>query len=210
MYILKVVCTSDTHGLHRGLDIPDGDIFLYAGDFSMLGELKVLADFNEWLGQLPHKHKIMIAGNHDRCFENKNKDVARKILTNVTYLENSGCEVDGINIWGSPITSTLSFWAFAYTREVDRFPIWDKMPENLDILLTHTPPKNILDFTTSCEHVGDGLLNSYIAKNKPKYNIFGHIHESYGYKEGSFTKFYNVSAVNEVYLLQNPPVVINI
>lgn len=208
--MVRIVAISDTHGLHRDVKIPDCDILLHAGDITMLGELRILDDFNKWLGEQPSSYNVCIAGNHDRCFENKNKEVAKKLLTNAIYLENSGTFVEDLSIWGSPMTSTLSFWAFAYTEESERYKIWDKMPEDLDILLTHTPPRGILDFTTSCENVGDGLLNSYIAKNKPKYNIFGHIHESYGYKEGNNTKFYNVSAVNEVYLLQNPPVVINI
>lgn len=207
----RIVAISDTHGLHRELVLPQGDVLIHAGDITNIGELPVLQDFNDWLKVQPFKEKIVIAGNHDRCFESPTKRLAaRKILNEAIYLENSGCQVEGLTFWGSPMTSTMPFWAFAYTNESERIPVWDKMPADLDVLITHTPPRNILDYTISNEHVGDGLLNSYIAKNKPKYNIFGHIHESYGDMQGVNTKFYNVSQVNEIYIIKNPPVVIEI
>lgn len=209
MYIMKVVCTSDTHGLHRDLNVPDGDVLVIAGDISMFGELKVLQDVNDWAKSLPHKYKILTAGNHDITFETK-PETAKKLMSEFIYLENSGIEIDGKTFWGSPITSTIQSWAFVYIKESERYPIWNKMPSDLDMLITHTPPSGILDKTISDENAGDRLLNSYIVKNKPKHHIFGHIHESYGFKRGKFTNFYNVSAVNEVYLLQNPPVIINI
>lgn len=213
---------SDTHGLHREVKIPKCDILVHCGDITNIGELPVLGDFNDWLGEQPSKYNIVIAGNHDRCFEDTRKKYdALEILDNADYLENTGLEIMGLKFWGSPMTSTLPFWAFAYTEIEDREIVWDKMPKDLDFLITHTPPRGILDGAFRVEPdsqvgavykepVGDPLLSAYIVKNKPKYNIFGHIHESYGHFKGEICDFYNVSQVNHIYRITNPPVVITV
>lgn len=63
----RVVCMSDTHSLthHIKFDIPDGDIFIHAGDFTKCGLLDEVRGFNHWLSALPHKYKIVVAGNHE-------------------------------------------------------------------------------------------------------------------------------------------------
>lgn len=66
---VRIVCISDTHGMHRRLRIPPGDVLVHAGDITMGGEKAVMLDFDKWLGELPHKHKVVICGNHDLCFE---------------------------------------------------------------------------------------------------------------------------------------------
>ena len=43
---IRVVCCSDTHGNHRKIDIPNGDIFIHAGDFTRFGKLDDALDFN--------------------------------------------------------------------------------------------------------------------------------------------------------------------
>ena len=102
--------------------------------------------------------------------------------------------------------------------------VWRGMPKKLDILITHGPPKFILDEVPryeygqtfrvgeqTVEHCGDGMLASKVIKNKPKYHIFGHIHEGYGQFEANYgTKFINCSVVNEVYNVVNKPVIINL
>ena len=65
---MKIVCISDTHGLHWNLTVPDGDILIHAGDVTRYGTFEDLYDFNKYLGSLPHPYKIVIAGNHDFCF----------------------------------------------------------------------------------------------------------------------------------------------
>ena len=36
---------------------------------SQIGEKQEVEKFNEWLGTLPHMHKIVVAGNHDIAFD---------------------------------------------------------------------------------------------------------------------------------------------
>lgn len=62
---LRFVCLSDTHSWHAKHDVPEGDVFLHAGDFTRDGEQEDIESFAQWLKGLPHRHKIVIAGNHD-------------------------------------------------------------------------------------------------------------------------------------------------
>ncbi len=67
---VKIVFISDTHNRHRELVIPqDTDILVHSGDFTLRGLKKEVEDFSNWLGSLPVKHKIVVAGNHELCFE---------------------------------------------------------------------------------------------------------------------------------------------
>lgn len=121
---------SDTHSKTHLMkyDIPHGDIFIHAGDFTSNGELEEVKQFNEWLGRLPHTHKIVIAGNHELSFDPKftnpvaeaGRDIPtlgyeldsistviqqkdnKKYLTNCVYLEDSMVERYGLKIYGSP------------------------------------------------------------------------------------------------------------
>ena len=98
---MRLVLISDTHGQHRKFDIPEGDVLIHAGDFMWSGRnYEEIIDFDVWLGSLPHKHKIVIAGNHDILFEQQYS--ARNHLTNATYLQDSGIEIDGLKFWGAP------------------------------------------------------------------------------------------------------------
>lgn len=99
--MLTLVCLSDTHGRHRDTPVPAGDVFLFAGDLSNHGSPDDLDDFDDWLGTLPHPHKLVICGNHDFHFERHPAD-ARRRITNAVYLEDSGASAAGLTMWGSP------------------------------------------------------------------------------------------------------------
>ena len=92
---MKLVCISDTHSLHWRIPaIPDGDVLIHAGDCLGQGTLENIEELNEWLGTLPHRRKIVIAGNHDWAFQ-ETPELARQALTNAIYLEDSGVEIEG-------------------------------------------------------------------------------------------------------------------
>ena len=113
---MKLACISDTHSLHRRIpDIPDGDVLIHAGDCLGQGTLENIEVLNDWLGTLPHRYKIVIAGNHDWAFQ-ETPELARQALTNAIYLEDSGVEIEGIRFWGSPWTPTFMDWAFMLER----------------------------------------------------------------------------------------------
>ena len=200
---MKIVTLSDTHGKHKQLQIPNGDMIIHAGDCTKNGHELQAKEFLEWYGDLPHKHKILIAGNHDWFFEN-NLDFPNDSTTtynNIIYLNDSTIEIDGIKIWGSPVQPAFCDWAFNRSRTEEEsqgvkkvirnnlfnlYPYignhWNKIPLDVDILVTHTPPYGIFDKTQiGNQHVGCKVLANKIAQlNNLKLHIFGHIHESKG------------------------------
>jgi predicted phosphohydrolase len=95
------VCISDTHGMHRRLRIPPGDVLIHAGDITMKGGKKEMLDFDLWLKELPHEYKIVICGNHDLCFE-ETPELARSWLTNAHYLQDESITIEGLKFYGSP------------------------------------------------------------------------------------------------------------
>jgi predicted phosphohydrolase len=109
---IRIVCISDTHGQHTILSVPDGDILIHAGDFMAFGDTpKEIVNFNHWLGKQPHRHKVVIAGNHDLMFDG-HQGTARALLDNAIYLENSSAELMGLKYWGSPVQPEFNTWAF--------------------------------------------------------------------------------------------------
>jgi Icc-related predicted phosphoesterase len=199
--MLRIVAISDTHGSHRQAVIPDGDVFIHAGDFMRSGTHRTeLSDFNDWLGSLPHTHKLVIAGNHDIALE-KCPSEAKKYLTNCVYLEDSEVIIEGFKFYGSPISPTFYNWAF----NVDRGPAikkyWDRIPYDTDVLITHGPPEGILDTISFRDprHLGCRDLRIRVKHIAPQAHIFWHIHGGAGQLLDPPTKFYNVSFLNESY-----------
>lgn len=206
---MKIICISDTHSLHRHLTIPEGDVLIHAGDLSGRGELGVVEDFNNWIGALPHKHKIVIAGNHDFCFE-REAEKAEKLLTNCTYLRDSELVIDGIKFYGSPWQPEFFNWAFNLKRGAEIREKWDLIPEDTDILITHGPPYGYRDQTMSGQKVGCQDLLERIEEIQPKYHIFGHIHEAYGIERNEQTTFINASSCDLSYRPVNQSVIIEL
>mgnify|MGYP003692111983 CR=1 FL=1 len=193
---MKLVLLSDTHGQHENVAVPDGDILIHAGDLSLRGTEKELTPFMDWFGALPHSYKILIAGNHDFLAEKDPKAFQALLPPNVIYLNDSGCEIEGIKIWGSPIQPWFHDWAFNRMRGDAIQPHWDLIPMDTDILITHGPPFGTLDRTTSGNHVGCEVLAEKLAAIQPKLHVFGHIHESHGLIEKNGTVFVNASVLN--------------
>lgn len=244
---IRIVCMSDTHSLthHIKFNIPDGDIFIHAGDFTSCGGLKEVVEFNNWIGKLPHTHKIVIAGNHELSFDStfthpfeKNSDQnsgvhlidsipslghsrqtlseAVKVntkcyLTNCVYLEDSFVTLYGLKIYGTPWQPEFCHWAFNVPRGEKCLEKWNLIPEDVDILVTHTPPIGFGDLC--CTGVRAGcveLLHTVQQRVKPKYHIFGHIHENYGtYSDGKII-FINASTCDLSYSPNNLPIVFDI
>ncbi|KXS54626.1 MAG: metallophosphoesterase [Marinobacter sp. T13-3] len=210
---MRLVCISDTHGLHRRIpDIPDGDVLIHAGDSLAQGTLENIADLNDWLGTMPHRHKILIAGNHDWAFQ-RTPEAARLALSNAIYLEDSGVELGGVRFWGSPWTPQFMRWAFMADRGSKIEEKWSKIPANTDVLITHGPPRGIgdqIDLGFGYEHPGcDQLLRRVGCLNLAAH-IFGHIHEGYGKYLIKNTYFLNASTCTEWYEPVNPPIILEL
>jgi Icc-related predicted phosphoesterase len=206
---MKIVLISDTHNQHNKMNIPDGDILIHAGDFTSQGKIYEITAFNKWLESLTHKHKIIIAGNHDLLFENQ-PSLAESLITNAIYLNDSGITLENLKFWGSPVSPRFYDWAFNKDRGEAIKRHWDLIPDGIDILITHCPPYGILDKNNEGEHVGCEELSKAIPRIKPKIVVFGHIHEGYGIINQNDISFINACSLNERYRLVNEPVVIEI
>ena len=206
---MRFTCISDTHGRHKLLKIPDADVIFHSGDCTGRGRESEIVEFLEWYGKLPHKYKVLIAGNHDFGFET-DKEKYKKIAEDngIIYLQDSGCEIEGIKIWGSPQTPEFCNWAFNCWRTKEEYldnmtydyigKYWAMIPEDTDILMTHGPPFGILDHCHG-GHVGCEKLRDKILEIKPKYHIFGHIHEGRGVEDYGDTKYINASSLDGSY-----------
>lgn len=212
---MKLVLISDTHTQHSRLCLPEGDVLIHAGDWSLPGKLKEALDFAGWLKTQPHKTKVVIAGNHDfsaQAFMTENSEqVLRDIFAPAHYLRDSSLLVGDVLIYGSPWQPWFYNWAFNLQRGLEIRAKWDLIPPHTDVLVTHGPPMGILDQPGGCgTHVGCQDLMDAVSVIKPKIHVFGHIHGGYGQKEFNGTQFFNASVVNESYRVVNEPLIAEI
>src|SRR5207237_6820594 len=107
---MRIVCISDTHGLARDVDIPGGDVLVHAGDLTLHGGLREIEEEAQWLRSLPHRTKVVVAGNHDFGFE-REPGRARALLHGLVYLEDEEATVAGLRVYGSPWQPELGRWA---------------------------------------------------------------------------------------------------
>lgn len=226
---MDITAISDLHGYYPELE--GGDLLIVAGDYTGNGSYNEYLYYCEWLRQQKYKCKIWIAGNHDNYLL-KLGSPYKIISQEVIYLCDSGTEfeyercIEGhwctqtLKIWGSPWTKRFKgmnpkCMAFTVDTEEELAEKWKLIPDDIDILVTHTPPHGIMDYCKSInkmEHVGSEELAKVVKRIKPKICIFGHIHERYGEDadqwklEGPITKYINCSYVNELYEPVNKPV----
>jgi Icc-related predicted phosphoesterase len=209
---LRIVCLSDTHSRHANMAVPDGDVLVHAGDFTKRGTLPEVAAFDAWLASLPHRHKIVVAGNHDFLFE-RQPSLARATLRSALYLEHEAAEVAGLRVFGSPWQPWFHDWAFNLRRGEALRAKWAEVPADLDLLITHSPPYGVLDRVWDGERVGCEDLRTALARIRPRLHVFGHIHEAYGSIElDAFpgTRFVNAANCDLSYRVTQPAIVVDL
>lgn len=208
---MRFILLSDTHGQHEKLQLPPGDVLIHSGDISSKGTYEETVLFLNWFRKQPHAHKIFIAGNHDFFFEQAPRhEIAQLIPTDIIYLCNQSTVINGLTIWGSPITPYFYNWAFNRYRGADIKKYWDNIPLTTDVLVTHGPALGILDKTSQNIHAGCADLLNTIKTINPKLHVFGHIHEAHGQFQNTHTLFVNASVLDDRYILRYPPVTIDL
>ncbi len=204
----KLVIIADTHTFHKKVQLPKGDILIYAGDAEIRNDMELMFFIN-WFQSLDYKHIIWIGGNHDFYLEEMHqRNAIPKMPYNIHYLINTGITIEGIKFWGSPFSSQFGRWAFMGHLE-DLKPIWNLIPSDTDIIITHSPPFGINDQCVNGVSVGCPALRDKLKEIKPSYHICGHIHEAYGVYQDEHTTYINASLLNEYYKMVNEPVVID-
>ena len=196
---MNITIISDTHGLHEELSLKKGDLLIHAGDITEYGTKEETSDFLNWFTVQPFTHKIFIAGNHDLFFEGSSKAIIKKLIPkNIIYLQNAGVEINGLKIWGSPVTPYFLGMAFNGKAAIKK--VWNKIPDNTDIIITHGPPKTIMDAGIGCIE----LLNR-INKIKPLLHCFGHAHGVSGCETIGNVNFINAALANTLDPFNNEP-----
>lgn len=168
--MMRLIIVSDTHERHTKLNnFPDGDVFVHCGDILMTSRVssiragvRKLYWFNEWLKEIPCKHKLVIAGNHDGVMEKIGKTAVQKILSSAIYLENSLVEIDQIKFWGTPYSSGKSINKAFQSEKFTMATIQSAPTSGVDILLTHG----------QCPELEERVPHSV--------HLWGHSHSSYG------------------------------
>lgn len=220
---MKLVFISDTHNMHLRIpDVGGGDIIFHTGDISGRGYEYEIEDFIQWYGELDFSHRVLVPGNHDFGFESdyaKYKTMCDE--AGIILLNDSGITIDGIKIWGSPMSPWFHNWAFNRGRNdnecalygVDPIkPHWDMIPEDTDILLTHGPVYGILDElvfvggTPKGQFVGCVDLRNRIRGLNLKIHSCGHIHEGYGTYIQDGVLHINASSLDQCYSPGNEPI----
>jgi len=177
---MRLVCIADTHLYDHSLPpVPNGDVLIHAGDLLRSGSMAELEYAAAWLHALPHPHKVVIAGNHDWCFEHTPLPARNVLGPRITYLEDSEAEIDGVRFWGSPWQPRFFNWAFNLSRGPALAAKWALVPTGVDVLVTHGPPRGYGDQVNGAREGCDDLRIA-LERIKPALHVFGHIHEDGG------------------------------
>jgi len=213
---LTLVLLSDTHGLHRRLPhpIPEGDVLIHAGDFCGHGRAEEVRDFAAWMGDLPHPHKLVTPGNHDRPIEEDPSTFRAAFAAHgIDLLINDAIDIEGFRFFGSPYTPTFYDWHFMRDRGPTLRAEWAKIPEETDVVITHGPAYGHGDLAPPwrgepARHVGCFELLLRLRAIRPRLHVFGHIHGGHGLTvsdELPSTTFINAALCTEAYHPTNRP-----
>lgn len=203
---IRIVCISDTHNHApgEGFTLPQGDVLIHAGDLTNQGTYAELQKAISWLSKADFPIKVVVAGNHDISLDPdyslKHKtgwtvlptemEACRSLLIenpDIVYLQHSTAEINlpekdvSIRIFGSPYSPDRGTqnWAFQYDKHTAE-TFWDAVPENTDILITHTPPKGICDASKHWQEGGCSALSTALSRVRPNLHVCGHCHEGRG------------------------------
>ena len=234
---IKLVCISDIHNRHKNIDLPEGDLCVICGDFQTNGYyISELNDIKEWISNVlvnKYQYTILIAGNHDRTLESWGNNFVHDYFESnglyekgVRYIQDEEIELifekkGKLHLYGSPYQNYFCGWSWNIKDSEKLYMIYEQIPDGLDVLLTHVPPKNILDKShvktmrnpTGEEPLGSKELSLRLSEmvNPPRYHVFGHIHGDGGktITIGN-TTYINASICNEEYQPVNSIITLDI
>lgn len=205
---MKLIATSDTHFAFSQELIPSGDVFVHAGDFMYSGYPGEWYPILESFRRTPHKHKLLVPGNHDIFFQGFTGPCLQEMREAGVYCltpTKPKTEIDGVRFGGCPFVTNLPNWAY----NADENFIWDYLDDlgRVDVLICHSPPAGILDG----KNYGVKAIRKYIHKYEPEVVICGHVHENGGEKRKvGKTQVYNVAMTNTDYQQVTPATVIDL
>jgi Icc-related predicted phosphoesterase len=223
---MRLIGISDTHSYHRSVKVPEGDVLIHAGDITWRGELEIIKDFADWLKELPHRHKLVIHGNHEIGHQygpKREPGLAMLRDAGATYLQDSGVEIDGLSFWGSPFQPFFHNWEYNLFRGKPLADKWALIPEQTNVLTTHGGPHQILDEVERASYSFAGAIDvqnvgcedlAQRIKHLPnlKAHFFGHLHFNGGKTKIIDGVVYANCAICEEhsYKPTNPPIIVDL
>jgi Icc-related predicted phosphoesterase len=204
---MKIVIISDTHS--HEIETPECDVLIHCGDATNKGTTKEYHTFIEWFSKAKAKHKIYVPGNHD--FGVQDILITQMIKeSGINFLLDDKLIIDSVVFYGTPWCPKYGNWNFMPNDQMIR-KYRDAIPDDVNVLITHSPPHSILDLTLGSENAGcDHLYNKIKKLDKLKVNCFGHIHEAYGQLKIDDVLFINAAIMNFFTKTINKPVVIEL
>lgn len=182
---VRIVAMSDTHGFQRGLPVPDGDLLVHCGDATGKEDRRKagvqMEEFARWFRRLPHREKLFVKGNHEEGLR------VEELLGNSVFAGSRTCL--GLRLHAQP-----------FSRDGRYKPL----PQGVDVLLSHEPPRGVLDLGLDAKggkprNCGSGQLREALVALRgegPRLHIFGHIHEARGTLLANGTLFVNAANAN--------------
>lgn len=213
---MNIVIISDTH--NKQIDLPEADLLIHCGDMSSMGYPRELIKFNQWMESIKHNYKngiLFTPGNHDMLFQ-QDPNFAISLVPSVKVLIHEPFEIDGIKFFASPYQPEFGKWSFGLSRGKELADKWAQIPDDTQVLITHSPPLYILDQLDDMGHnpganVGCADLAMRVKELKNlKLHCFGHIHNQNNVLEQNGVTFVNAAICDEYYKPTQPYISITI
>jgi Icc-related predicted phosphoesterase len=202
---VKIVIVSDTHDRHEELGVLRGDDLIHCGDSGLgfTGGADSVKRVDGWFARQRFELIIYVGGNHD--FEVQARaSRGERVFRHAFYLEDQVLTFGHLTFYGSPWIPELEHWAFFLpARELQKK--WDLIPERTDVLIAHTPPRDVLDRNSRDKSCGCPDLARKVDLVKPRLHCFGHVHASAGVLLSRTTTFINASLVDGQYRTARRP-----
>ncbi len=228
--MIKILTISDQHGLLSPLDkIEPADLCLISGDICPHFKTSYVGDYGDCLGQsqwlslvfkpwmdaLPVKQTYFCWGNHDWVGE-KTPHLLPSFANpknKINCIQDDFVVYKGLKIWFSPWSLYFFGWAFNAPEEGGEEFLkqkYDQIPNDTDIIVSHTCPHGYGDKTNTLENTGPISLFNRMVDIKPKLIVGGHIHCDRNIFKYKNTTIVNASVVDEKYRLVNNGTLIEI
>ncbi len=191
---MRIVAVADTHTFQDELPkLPEGDVFIHAGDLLRAGTLQEMAPVARWIRELPFAHKLIVPGNHDWCFHRAPSETRSMLGPDVCVLIDQAHTIGGVRFWGSPWVPAYGGWAYNLERGESLAARWALIPDTTQVLITHGPPLGFGDRFNGQEHIGCEDLRATLERVRPALHLFGHVHQDAGRWRENQTLIANVT-----------------
>ena len=185
---------SDLHGWLPPA-VPACDLLIIAGDLCPDGMEQyewLDGPFRAWLDAAPARHVVAPWGNPDFCAPYGRIPPQLRC----TFLVDESIEIEGLLVHGTPWTTPFSRWAFSEDEDVLE-GCFSRIPDKVDILVSHSPPYGWHDRKMADEHRGSRALVAAIEQKRPRLLICGHVHLARGGTDAPWGRIECVPSLDE-------------